>query len=398
MAFVAGQPVPFTLVPDWSQPVRETLAWRTEVLRAPTSAISYHRSLRMTPARSFEALFTNDGARRRLAEQLIRAKAGREFLLPIWPDVQQLAALSAGAAAIACQPAGRDFVDGGQALLLSDINAWEVVQIDSVEANSIALDGVLASSWPAGVRLYPLRRARLRNGAEEMALTDLLGSGTLSFDVREPCDWAAVAPTSSYLGRPVLELRPNDGELREATTHERLLASVDNGLGDAEICDLAGTALGALQLAWGLFGRQERAAFRSLLYALRGAATPVWLPSWRQDLRVLAPIAAAAVTISVEWSGYVPLGARVPNRRDIRIELVNGTKFYRRITGAVEAGAAETLTINAALGQDVDPSAIRAVSFMTLAVASDTAVLEHLTDVEGVARTSLGFSSVVPDV
>jgi hypothetical protein len=223
------------------------------------------------------------------------------------------------------------------------------------------------------------------------------GRRSLRFDVREACDWTAATPAATYLGHPVLELRPNAGE-DERGRYGRLLEQVGNDLGDPEIFDLAGVQLRGVEFAWRLFGRTERADYRSLLYALRGNTVPVWVPSWKEDLRVVSPIGSAATSISVEWAGYTIFGDEQPNRRDLRIELIGGTVFYRRITGSSEAGGNETLTINSAFGQAVDPSAIRCVSFMTLCTASDTAEIEHVTDSEGLANASLAFSAVVPDV
>lgn len=399
MGFAAGQPVPWTVPPDWSSAVRETLGWRTEVLRAQATAVTQHRSLRATPARSFSALFTADGMAWRLAEQLLRARGGREFLLPVWPDVQQLqSAHAAGSAAIACAPVLRDFTVGGKALLLADVNTWEVVDVASVHMTSITLASATAIDWPAGTRLYPLRRARVADGQSETVLNDRLGQRTLRFDLVEPCDWLDAWPgATTYLGHPVLDWRPAAGD-DDGATYERGLVQVNNQVGDPSIADLAGVSLGSVSREWLLAGAAEHGAFRSLLYALRGAAVPVWLPSGKADFEPLATIGAAATTVSVEWSGYAALSALQPGRRDLRIELVDGTAFHRRITAAVEAGGGESLTIGSALGVSVASEQVRAMQLMALAVGPDDVEIEHLTDIEGVARARLDFRQVVSDV
>lgn len=397
MGFAVGQIAPWTVVPDWSTPVRETLAWRTEIQRAKVTGVSYHLAKRDTPARSFDFSMVFDKRSRRVADALMAARSGQDMLLPIWPDAQQLAAtLVSGATAIACATAGYDFAAGGKALLWASEKVFEVVSVATVGAGVLNLSAPTASAWPAGTRLYPLRLARARMEAKASALSDEVGSMSIAFDVREPCAWPAVAPATSYLGRPVLTQRPNESE-GLAHGYERLIEEVGNELGDPEVFDLAGVLLRRLQLDFLLAGRAEHTAWRSLLYALRGAATPVWLPSWRQDLKVTAPIGSAATTITVDWGGYTALQMLAPGRRDIRIELADGTAWHRRITAAAEAGENETLTINAALGASVDPSAIRAVSFIVLACASDACEITHLTDADGLATSSLAFSAVVPD-
>lgn len=102
----------------------------------------------------------------------------------------------------------------------------------------------------------------------------------------------------------------------------------------------------------------------------------------------------------VEWTGYTLFGKAKPNRQDVRIELTDGTALYRRIVNAVEAGATETLTLDAALDETgISPERIRQVSFMALSMlASDQVEIEHVTDGDGVATSTLGWQVVVPDV
>src|SRR5690606_14380140 len=99
--------------------------------------------------------------------------------------------------------------------------------------------------------------------------------------------------------------------------------------------------------------RTEQAALRSLLYWLAGRYSALWVPSGMADLKLAADVGASDTTLSVQWCGYTVFGRQQANRRDIRIELVGGTVFYRRITDSAESGDSETLTIDSALGTAV---------------------------------------------
>ena len=75
--------------------------------------------------------------------------------------------------------------------------------------------------------------------------------------------------------------------------------------------------------------------------------------------------------------------------------------FYRRINGSFVsgAGATETLTLDASLGQAVAPGQVRLISFMTLSEsAADTVDLEHITDAAGITRSALAFKAVKHDL
>jgi hypothetical protein len=337
-------------------------------------------------------------AHRRIADMLLAGYGGR-WLLPLWPDAQRTAAaLPPGAAAIGCATDGFDFAAGGAALLWAAPNSWEVAKIDSVGGSGLMLSSPLAGSWPAGTRLYPLRAARLRAGAEAQQLGDDASRRQLEFDIDEPCDWPALTSPTLYLGRPVLTVRPDESDA-SSSGETRLLQTVDYEAALPFSYDLPGLALRTQSTQWKLHRRPAHSWFRSLLYTLRGRVTPMWLPSFASDLKIVADIAANDVTLACEWSGYAVFGLGKVNRRDIRIELGDGTIYYRRITHAADAGATETLTLDSALStQAIAASHIRVTSFMALCtLGSDSVELSHVTDQDGLATATLGWEAVVPD-
>ncbi|KAF7600627.1 MAG: hypothetical protein CGU28_03105 [Candidatus Dactylopiibacterium carminicum] len=383
--------------PDWTNGVQERLEWSTDVLRASATARSQHRSLRIGPRRSLTFEVFDQAQAFRAARMLLAGHSGL-WQLPVWFDVQWFSApLAAASSEIPCATAGFDFIAGGRALLYTSMREHEFVEIEAVDADRLVLAAPTVNAYGAGSRLYPLRLARVEAGAEQRLSNAQLARCSLTFDFVEPCDWPALASATEYLGHPVLEVRPDESS-EISQSWERMLSTVDYGIAAPVVHDLSGVALPAQQNRFIVQGRDEHTWLRSLLYTLRGRGTPIWLPSWADDLRPVAAITGAAM--SIEWCGYTRLAAGKPNRRDVCIELFDGTRHYRRITAAAEAvGDKETLTLSAALGGTIQPEHIRQVSIMSLAtLASDAAEIEHTTDQDGIASVSLGFSAVLPDV
>lgn len=398
-AFTAGGAKVWPLTPDWENGVQETLRWGTDVLQASATGVSQHRGYRIGPRRAFTFEIFNQGANFRIAQMLLAGHGG-PWLLPIWPDVQRLSAdLSAGVASVPCRTEGFDFVAGGKAVLYAGVNAWEVVTIDGIAADHLALDGVTANAYGRGSRLYPLRRAWAEDGAEARLRNAQTARCSLAFDIDEPCDWPALASPTLYLTHAVLDRRPAEND--DLThSHSRLWQTVDYGVALPFRHDLAGIVLRGQQTHWKLPSRAKRSWFRSLLYTLDGRRVPMWVPSFADDLKPVAAVAGGSTSMSVEWCGYTLFGKGKPNRRDLRIELTDGTMLYRRVANAVEAGNAETLTLNAALdGASIAPERIRQVSIMALCtLASDEVEINHTTDAAGEATATTGWQSVVPDV
>lgn len=385
--------------PDWSNGVQETLTWLTDVLQATASASTQHRGLRIAPRRTIACELLAGGQERRTADMLL-AGYGGAWLLPIWPDGQRLiGTLASGIDIVPCVTAGFDFVVGGQALIVDAVNAWEVVEIASIAAGYLALANPTLSAHGPIARLYPLRRARVQAGAEERLRSDDVGRRSITFDIIEPCDWPQLGSPTTYLGHPVLDVVPDESDDPTAS-YARLVQRVDYDVALPLENDLAGIGLRTQRMAFKLFGRAEHTWLRSLLYTLHGRRVPIWIPSFASDLLPAATVAGGSTSLSIEWAGYTLFGKNQPNRKDVRIELLDGTVYYRRITDAVEAGLTETLTLSASLsGSAIAAGAIRRISFMALStLASDEVEIDHITDQDGVAAVTLGWQAVVPDV
>ena len=398
-SYTAAGPRVWPITPDWTAGVQETLAWLTDVLQANATASTQHRGLRIAPRRRLSCELLAGGQERRVAEMLLAGHGGA-WLLPIWPDGQVLAgALAAGVDIVPCDTDGRDFVAGGQALLLDAVNAWEVVDVDTIAAGYLALAAPTLAAHGAGARLYPLRRATVQDDAQERLRSDDTGRRSISFDIAEPCDWPELASPPSYLGHPVLDVPPDESDDPTAS-YARLVQRLDYDAALPLVHDLAGVALRAQQMLVKPFGRAQHTWLRSLLYTLQGRRVPMWIPSFAADLLPAATLAGSSTSLSVQWAGYTLFGLGKPNRKDLRIELHDGTVYYRRVNAAVEAGSTETLTLSASLsGSAIAAGAVRRISFMALStLASDEVEIDHLTDQDGVAMATLGWQAVVPDV
>lgn len=397
MSFGIDAPKIWPVMPDWTNGVTETLSWSTEVLKATGTGVSQHRGLRVGPARSLAIESLAYGQSRRIADALLASWAG-EWLLPVWPDVQWLSSrLTSGAAGIECATVGLDFVAGGQAVLFDEVNTWELVTIDAVGSEGLTFVAPTIAAHSVGSRIYPVRTARARDAAQETLHSEDIGLRSITFDMAEPCDWPELASPTQYLGHLVLDRRPDESD-SPTYSYSRLSQSVDYGTSKPLIYDLPGFAFRSQQSNWTLIGREPHSWFRSLIYTLQGQRVPIWVPSFAADLQPVSAINGA--TMQVEWAGYTQFGLGRGNRRDLRIELFDGSVFYRRITGAAEATNTETLTLDSALdGSPIDPSIVRQVSFLALSTqASDDVEIDHATDADGVATVTTGWMGVVPDV
>lgn len=390
----------WTWLPDWASPVLERLEWKTDVLERPD--LSEQRiDLRLGARRVYEFAVGASGAARRHLEAALWDAGAKAWAVPLWHDARHLAApLPAGATAVPVPDAGgAEFLPASSAVLLGeDSRRAESVVVAGATSTHVLLSGATVMDWPAGTRIVPTRAGLLDGSVRFSRFTgDASRPLRLRFELIEPWDGEPDPIPPTHRGVPVLELRPN---WSQALDHDlaRELEQLDALVGPWTSFDRAGRPVVAQTMGWTFASPEETAAYRRLLAQQRGRLRGIWVPTWTRDLELVASVSSASTTVQVAWSGYALHLAGQAGRRDLRIELHDGTVAYARVTGAVELNAdTEQLTLAAPLGIDATPAQVAAISFMALCrLNSDAAEISHWTG--EVAQAAATFRSYYGDV
>lgn len=401
LRITANRIIAWTFAPDWGDGVRERLTWKTDILVSESFA-EQRRALMLGPRRELSAPMYVEGRERQLLDLALFSWGARIWAVPIWHEIQFITAqVAQGAMRISCATDYLDFRAGGLAMLRSESAFdFEVVEVESIDSTGLNLRRATQQVWPASSRLYPARPGMLMQQPELTRLTDMLIAADVDFLIMEPSDWpelpAGALPL--YRGRPVLEARPDETE--DLTRgFERLMSTLDNQQSTPLVTDTAGRTMPVIGYRWLDMGRAARAFWRSLAYTLRGMQTAMWIPTHADDLTLIDTVSAAANTLDVANCGYARFGQARPGRRDIRIELYDGTVLYRRISAAAEISPAmERLVIDQVLGRIVAPADVMRICWMVCSrSAGDTIEIEHMTDSEGVAAGGMVFRGVRDD-
>lgn len=393
LRITANRIIAWTFVPDWGDGIRERLTASTDILQSE-SAASQRRRLRLAPRREFTGPMYAEGRERQLLDLALFGWSDRIWSMPIWPDIQLLEGdIATGVDFIPCSTQWLDFRDGGMAMLRGeDAFTSETVEILEVLSTGLQLKRATQQTWPAGSRLYPARAAQLLEEPSLSKLTDRLIEAEVQFLVVEVCDWPEWLPATLYRGLPVWDRRPDD---TENLTHaaQRLRSTLDSGFAQPLITDTARRALQVLGQRHLDLGRAARALVRSFIYGMHGRQKVVWVPSHMDDLTLVAAVSAVATTMDIENIGYTRFSNGKPGRRDIRIELWDGTVRMRRIIGSTELDSqVERVGLDSAIGVEVQPHQVARISWMNLVrFESDMQEIEHMTDSEGVAAWATVF-------
>lgn len=383
----------WTFQPDWSRPLVERLEWLTDIMTS-YDGTEQRASLRQLPRRSFEFQYCADTAKaRRMLDNVIHACGAQAWAVPVWTDGSTLSSqFSAGSTILPASTTNTDYHAGGLAIIMASFDNYEVVEVASVGSGTLTLAEATTQTWPAGALVYPARIGLLDDSTRVSRFTGDSAYGVVRFRLTENNTFTAATETT-YRGYPILAQAPVWS--KDLTTeYKRKLEAIDFGVGGFTHNDESGMPASIQAHHWTMVSRAEVTDFRQFLYARRGKARALWVPTYQPDLQLVAAIVTGSSFINVENSGYSLYIAQAENRRDIRIRLKNGTIFYRRITASIELSASvEQLTLNSAIPANVAIDDIDLISFMALArMDSDMAELSWWTDT--VAESTINFRSV----
>lgn len=391
MKLTGRRSVPWLISPDWSEHVTETLSWKTDVLASLTGA-EQRIARRLSPRRTFEfkALASGDDARR--LDSSLFHYGSRVWSLPLFTDVSVLdVALPPGSLTLPVVTKGRDFAPGGQVMLAAAVPGErnETAEIAEISESSLTLRRPLRLFWPAGTHLFPVRSAVLTDPAVITRKSD----DTIAVRVRfrltghNPFNIAASLPV--YRGFYVIE-PGSDWSDDLSMEYQRNVMTFDNQTGVISLRDFAHRPFGVQRYRLLMQGRDEQAAFRAAVYALRGRQRPVWLGSQSSDFRVIR-ISGNHITVSATG---VSLHGPQPGRRDLRIETCRGT-YYVRLTSVIQPDSATEIMVFEGESLQFTGAEVLKLSWLTLVrLESDDVAWEHVTDADGVAVVDMSFRGV----
>jgi hypothetical protein len=389
---VGNRVVGWMIPPNWSNPLLERIEFRTDVLKKFDGS-EQRIALRGTGAHwSFEFRWNASGATMRVLENVLYQWSGQVWALPLFHQGQALTSgVAAGATSITVATADLDYHVGGLAFLhsLTRPEVYEAVEIATVTANAITTVRPTLNTWPASTYIYPARTARLQRSAPAQRFTGSHLYGSAKFLLEEPLVRTPASETT-YRSYPVQTSKPEWAQ-DPGIEYARKLVQINMGIRPPDVDDTSGLAEPVTAFRWAFTSRTAVENFRRWLFARLGRQKAIWLPTFTDDVIVKTQLDAGDNTMDVEACGLVNYVAAGVNRRDLRIEMKNGTVYYRRVSTFVTVDdTTERFTLDSVLGVNYLASDFAQLSWMSLArLDADAVEIAHWTGTVSSALTAM---------
>jgi len=401
----------FSFVPE--KPIREQLTFRTNIMRSRDETEQRH-ALRTVP-RQFVTLDYKPRTPKEAASLRNVLKTQQPFLfgVPEWWDERPilnptLADLPIGTTVIPCDPDNAMFFADRSAVIILADDTVQDVSILSVQAGvSVTLDQPTFFPIPVGSAILPLATGYLSGSPGLSDYMVNLEQTELKFEFLSTEDIAFT--DAEFAADPFFDKHPIDGFLvmtdpnvmrGQTFSHELIQERTrnDSGVGELDVHPV--DDLGIPQFPKGviLHKRFDIWEWKKLIHYLRGSWKPFYLPTFQNDLPVVAPgYDLSSTSILIDFVGKTGAGF-TPPFGDVLIEVLDdGRQFVRRITAMVDNGNdTETVSLSAsATGSPeiIPPDNIRISYAMLGRIEGDVVTFTH--EYLGEATVQLKFKGTV---
>ena len=360
--------VKFDIVPE--VPVTETWEWLSDLMVA-TDGSEQRVALRGEVPRielSFKAVFDSKEQIRRFYGDFLAA-VGRLWLPEYQYTTRTTAKTTAGTNVLYYDNTKTDIRAGEYVLIQTPSNA-ALVEVASLTVSGALLTSNMLFDIPTDSLIMPGSPALIDNqtALARYAVDDV---AEVSFNARLTRQRTVLTRTGSavslpqFLGVPVVEKRPLADELvkDEVSTGQ---VSLDNQTGVQDIISrwdysrIGGPRTFKVNR---MYAPEEMDYWKTVLAYARGQARKFWMPTYRQDLKVIVTPADAATNYTVEGTQYAEKVYSLPTHRYIEIETSSGT-HRTSIIGASVSGGNSVILFDPAVPTGAGWKVINRISYL----------------------------------
>jgi len=333
--------------------VTETLEWLTQIIKGK-SGKEQRISIRRIPRQGFEVpVYFDDEQTQAKFEAALFTWQKRMWGVPVWAEaVEHSGTISAGSTSITVDTTFADFRDDSLAIIYVDEDNYEVVKISTKTDSSLTLEVETQTTFTGDKLIIPLRVANMikpvtmrqhPDGFAYMECDFLVTINELltGFVADETYNGLTVLTEATYV-EPAVDYQ-SDADIQFS----------DSGSGPFDVFSDSDFNVFTQSHLFKNWTKEECWNFRLFLHHLYGRQVAVYSPTFKKDMELTQTIGASDVNFNIANIGLANNMGVNNLRKHIAFIYPDGTKYYREITGIVESGSEEIVTINSSFGFEI---------------------------------------------
>lgn len=291
-------PVLFPFEPDGVDAIVETVEYVTNVITSHNDTEDRIALRRRPKLRLKWRMTTMDSGEAGRALGLLW-KMGNRWYVPLW----QHARLATGVAGLVYTV---DMIDNrfdfsGKVLVWKSSGVADVMNYSASGGSTVTLTGATSFAHLANqVYVVPLGVGTLSQ-SYKLDRTNIVAGADVEFEL-DTTSTTLVTPlvaTQTFRTVEVLNIHPDSPTGTDQEQWTLASERVGSDLGPFQIRLFANSPIVEKKVTWNLIGRSEFLAFRQWLACRRGRRVPLWVPTYQDDLTLVAAAATNAGSIDI---------------------------------------------------------------------------------------------------
>lgn len=351
---------------NWEDGLDESLAWKTDIMIAHDRT-EQRVQLRTLPRRTWDVRFVLAGAARRKFETWFAMRKTRYFFMPIWRDVDRLAAsIAAGSSIIPIEESNDNYVTGGYVALWGAWDQMEIRSITGIGADFLAVDRPFVHEWHPGASFGPGRYCLSLETRRATRFTEDVGDYRLRVtakdDLWEPDGWVV----EQYRDVPICPLTPTWADVDENFDNKWVLLDNDTGLIEFDLHSIEPVL--SRDAKFLLIGRPAINTALVFLKSMAGRLTPFWIAANDRAFELSQPAAEGSNLLVITSIDYEYALSGSAARTHIEMVATDGRTIIRRKIIAVETlpTGDEQLTLDSALPISISAETLNRCAWLEL--------------------------------
>lgn len=359
--------------PNWSGAVDETLESLTTVRPSYDNTFEQVVEIRGKGPRrilQYQVRLHRDAAN--VFDNLTFGWQGRVFATPLWQEETNLqGAVFLGANVLTVDTTvGRTFAAGTLAVLYGNYLNFEIVEVLSTTPTSITLTRGTEFAWPDRTEVIPAMVCNMDAMTSTRRASDTHVDAIIRFtstaDMFARFD-GGTAPVT-YRGEELYVGRTNWIQPLQISTNSLQTQFDGYGTGVYRVTRRAAFPVVQRGYAWTKKGKAENEELRKFFARRRGRFKNAWLSSGVTDFRLTSPALSSESSFKVHNTQYGVLLGMNPARRNVLIEMRDGTYIARQILDyQLDSLTGEGIvSVDSALGKNLSVQNVKRISFLGL--------------------------------